>query len=74
MKKVFLSFLTVISLILVSCEKDCITPGNTMLPRETFKPDRDKLIALYEKQLLIQDKYIEGVREDMALLENSLLR
>jgi len=36
--------------------------------------DRDKLIALYEKQLLIQDKYIEGVREDMALLENSLLR
>jgi hypothetical protein len=36
--------------------------------------DRDKLIALYEKQLLIQDRYIEGVREDMALLENSLLR
>jgi hypothetical protein len=36
--------------------------------------DRDKLISLYEKQLLIQDRYIAGVREDIALLENSLLR
>jgi hypothetical protein len=36
--------------------------------------DRDKLIAIYEKQLLIQDRYIVGVREDIALLENSLLK
>jgi hypothetical protein len=36
--------------------------------------DRDKLISLYEKQLLIQDRYIVGVREDIALLENSLLK
>jgi len=36
--------------------------------------DRDKLIAIYEKQLLIQDRYIEGVKEDIALLENSLLK
>jgi hypothetical protein len=36
--------------------------------------DRDRLIAIYEKQLLIQDRYIEGVREDIALLENSLLK
>ena len=36
--------------------------------------DRDRLIALYEKQLLIQDRYIEGVREDIALLKNSLLK
>jgi hypothetical protein len=36
--------------------------------------DRDKLISLYEKQLLIQDRYITGVKEDIALLENSLLK
>lgn len=36
--------------------------------------DRDKLIAIYEKQLSIQDRYIEGVKEDIALLENSLLK
>jgi len=31
--------------------------------------DRDKLISLYEKQLLIQDRYIEGVREDIEKLK-----
>ncbi len=36
--------------------------------------DRDRLIAIYEKQLLIQDRYIEGVRDDIELLKNSLLR
>jgi hypothetical protein len=36
--------------------------------------DRDRLIAIYENQLSIQDRYIEGVREDIELLKNSLLR
>jgi hypothetical protein len=36
--------------------------------------DRDRLIAIYENQLSIQDRYIEGVRDDIELLKNSLLR
>jgi hypothetical protein len=27
--------------------------------------DRDKLISMYERQLLIQDKYIESVKETL---------
>lgn len=36
--------------------------------------DRDRLIDIYEKQLLIQDKHIEGIKEDIELLKNSLLK
>jgi hypothetical protein len=31
--------------------------------------DRDKLISLYEKQLLIQDGYIESVRDEIEKLK-----
>ena len=31
--------------------------------------DRDKLISLYEKQLLIQDRYIESVRDEIEKLK-----
>ena len=34
--------------------------------------DRDKLISLYEKQLLIQDRYIESVKDNIKELENVL--
>jgi hypothetical protein len=36
--------------------------------------DRDRLITIYEKQLLIQDKYINNVNEEIGLKKNSLLR
>jgi len=36
--------------------------------------DRDRLIILYENQLLIQDKYINSINEEIGLLKNSLLR
>jgi len=36
--------------------------------------DRDKLISLYEKQLLIQDKHIESIKEEWKILEKTLLR
>ena len=35
--------------------------------------NRDRLIAMYEKQLLIQDKYIEGVNVNIELLKNIIL-
>ena len=35
---------------------------------------RDRMIAMYEKQLLIQDKYIQSTNEEIGLLKNSLLR
>lgn len=35
---------------------------------------RDRMIAMYEKQLLIQDKYIQSTNEGIGLLKNSLLR
>jgi len=48
MKKVFLlSLLATLSLVLISCEKDCISPQSPSLPEVIFKPDRDKLIAEY---------------------------
>jgi hypothetical protein len=31
--------------------------------------DRDKLISMYEKQLLIQDKYIESINEEVKKLK-----
>jgi hypothetical protein len=31
--------------------------------------DRDKLISMYEKQLLIQDRYIESVRDNIEKLQ-----
>jgi len=31
--------------------------------------DRDKLISLYEKQLLIQDKHIESINNDIDKLK-----
>jgi hypothetical protein len=34
--------------------------------------DRDKLISMYEKQLLIQDRYIESVKDNIKELENVL--
>ena len=34
--------------------------------------DRDKLISMYERQLLIQDKYIESVKDNIKELENVL--
>jgi hypothetical protein len=35
---------------------------------------RDRMIAMYEKQLLIQDKYIQSTNEEIGLLKNSLLK
>jgi site-specific DNA-adenine methylase len=43
---------------------------------EMFKEmiaDRDKLIAVYEKQLLIQDRYINKVNENIEELKNIIL-
>ena len=34
--------------------------------------DRDKLISMYERQLLIQDKYIESVKDNIKELVNVL--
>jgi hypothetical protein len=34
--------------------------------------DRDKLISMYERQLLIQDRYIESVKDNIKELENVL--
>ena len=31
--------------------------------------DRDKLISVYENQLLIQDKYIESINEEIEKLK-----
>ena len=31
--------------------------------------DRDKLISIYEKQLLIQDKHIESINEEIEKLK-----
>ena len=31
--------------------------------------DRDKLISMYERQLLIQDKYIESINNDIDKLK-----
>jgi hypothetical protein len=36
--------------------------------------DRDRLIAIYEKQLSIQDRYIEGVKEDIDRIRQVIIK
>jgi hypothetical protein len=36
--------------------------------------DRDRLIAIYEKNLSIQDRYIEGVKEDIDRIRQVVIK